>query len=120
MTFNFHFHEIAVADPGLPRGGDTNPRGEGGGGTIYNFAKFSQKLHEIERLRIPLEARVSSAPIRSAIDFRVHNHILLQNPFSFLDLHLLNGFLKETVNVDELKTKGIRNKISNNFSQNFP
>ena len=34
-----------VADPGFPRGGGANPPGET---SIYDFGKFSQKLHEIE------------------------------------------------------------------------
>ena len=38
---------LSVADPGFPRGGGTNPPGEA---PTYNFAKFSQKLHEIERI----------------------------------------------------------------------
>ena len=37
-----------VADPGFPRGGGTN---SSGGGPTYDFAKISQKLHEIERIR---------------------------------------------------------------------
>ena len=36
----------AVSDPGFPRGGGTNPPGA----PTYYFAKFSQKLHEIERI----------------------------------------------------------------------
>ena len=38
---------IPVADPGFPQGGGANSRG---GGPTYNFAKFSQKLHGIERI----------------------------------------------------------------------
>ena len=38
---------LAVADPGLPRGGGANSPG---GAPTYDFAKFSQKLHEIERI----------------------------------------------------------------------
>ena len=40
---------ISVADPGFPRGGGANSPG-GGGAPTYDFAKFSQKLHEIERI----------------------------------------------------------------------
>ena len=36
----------AVADPGFPRGGVPTPQGA----PTYDFAKFSQKLHEIERI----------------------------------------------------------------------
>ena len=39
---------IAVADPGFPRGGGANSPG---GSPTYDFAKFPQKLHEIERIR---------------------------------------------------------------------
>ena len=35
---------MAVADPGFPRGGGTNPRGRGA--PTYDFAKFPQKLKE--------------------------------------------------------------------------
>ena len=41
-----------VMDPGFPPGGGVNPPG-GGGGLTHNFAKFSQKLHEIERIHVP-------------------------------------------------------------------
>ena len=36
----------SMADPGFPRGGGANPRG--GGAPTYDFAKFSQKLHELK------------------------------------------------------------------------
>ena len=54
----------AVADPGFPRGGDANSSG-GGGVPTYDFAKFSQKQHEIERIwrGLPL------MPLRSATDY---------------------------------------------------
>ena len=41
----------SVADPGFPRGGGANSRG--GGAPTYDFAKYSQKLHEIERIWTP-------------------------------------------------------------------
>ena len=41
---------IAVADLGFPRGGGANSQG---GAPTYDFAKFSQKLHEIERIWAP-------------------------------------------------------------------
>ena len=41
----------AVADPGFPRGGGANS--PGGGAPTYDFAKISQKLHEIERIWAP-------------------------------------------------------------------
>ena len=45
---------ISVADPGFPRGGGANSPG---GAPTYNFAKFSPKLHEIERIWTPGGAR---------------------------------------------------------------
>ena len=53
----------AVADPGFPRGGGANSPG---GAPTYDFAKISQKLHEIERIWTPGGARVPRAPLRSA------------------------------------------------------
>ena len=38
----------AGADPRFPVGGGANPGG-GGGAPIYDFPKFSEKLHEIEK-----------------------------------------------------------------------
>ena len=35
-------------DPGISAGEGANPRWEGGRSPTYDFAKFSQKLHEIE------------------------------------------------------------------------
>ena len=43
-----------VADPGFPQGGGANSPG---GAPTYDFAKFSQKLHEIERIWTPGGAR---------------------------------------------------------------
>ena len=45
-----------VADPGFPRGGGANSPG---GASTYDFAKFSQKLHEIERIWTPRGGRAS-------------------------------------------------------------
>ena len=42
---------LAVADPGFLRGGGANSPG---GTPTYDFAKISQKLHEIERIWAPL------------------------------------------------------------------
>ena len=39
-----------MADPGFPRGGGANSPG---GAPTYDFAKFSQKLHEMERIWTP-------------------------------------------------------------------
>ena len=40
-----------MADPEIPRGGGTNPPGRGA--PIHDFAKFPQKLHEIEKIWTP-------------------------------------------------------------------
>ena len=49
--FNLSSIDLSVADPGFPRGGGTNsPQG---GAPTYHFARFSQKLHEIERIWAP-------------------------------------------------------------------
>ena len=37
-------------DPGISAGEGANPRWEGGRSPTYDFAKFSQKLHEIENI----------------------------------------------------------------------
>ena len=56
----FHFHAVSVADPGFPRGGGANfPEG---GAPTYEFAKFSQKLHEIERFWTPRGGAGPSRP----------------------------------------------------------
>ena len=56
----------SVADPEFPRGGGANPRG--GGAPTYDFAKFSQKLHEIERYG-PRESGASKISVcRSATE----------------------------------------------------
>ena len=48
------FYGNPVADPGFPRGGGANSPGGGGrGAPTYDFAKFSPKLHEIERIWTP-------------------------------------------------------------------
>ena len=52
----------SVVDPGFPRSGGANPRGWA---PTYDFAKFSAKLHEIERIWTPGGAH-PSRPLRSA------------------------------------------------------
>ena len=47
-----------VADPGFPRGGGANSPG---GAPTYDFAKNSQKLHEIERIWAPGGGALRSA-----------------------------------------------------------
>ena len=39
---------IGVVDPGFPRGGGTNPGGDGE--ATHDFAKFSKKLHEFKEV----------------------------------------------------------------------
>ena len=53
----------SVADPGFHRGGGANSPGVA---STYDFAKFSQKLHEIERIWAPPGG--SLAPPTSATD----------------------------------------------------
>ena len=54
----------AVADPGFPRGGGANPKGEAP--TNY-LANFSRKLHENEEILGQMGGgRVPCAPLRSA------------------------------------------------------
>ena len=43
---------LSAADPGFPQWGAPTPQG-GGGAPTYDFAKFSQKLHEIKRIWAP-------------------------------------------------------------------
>ena len=61
-----YYTTSAVADPGFPRGGGANSPGRA---PTYDFAKISQKLHEIERICTPWGGRASLAPpLRSATD----------------------------------------------------
>ena len=53
--------QCTVVDPGFPRGGVPTPRGV----PTYDFAKISQKLHEIERIWTP-GGRIPCTPLRSA------------------------------------------------------
>ena len=48
-----------------PRRGRQLP---GGGVPTYNFAKISQKLHEIERMYVPRGACIPRAPLRSTTE----------------------------------------------------
>ena len=49
----------SVAVPGFPRGGGANTPG---GVPTYDFAKISQKLHEIERIWTPRGAHIPRPP----------------------------------------------------------
>ena len=46
------------ADPGFPVGGGANPRGA----PTYDFVKFSEKLHEIEKILGRRGGRAPGAP----------------------------------------------------------
>ena len=51
LSVNGKYHQkYPVADLGFPQGGGANSPG---GAPTYDFAKFSQKLHEIERIWAP-------------------------------------------------------------------
>ena len=54
-------YQEAVADPGFPGGGGANS--PGGGAPTYDFAKFPQKLHEIERIWTPGGVRPLQPPL---------------------------------------------------------
>ena len=77
-----------MADPGFPRGGGANSPG---GAPTYDFAKFSQKLHEIERIWAPRGGRASPAPpLRSATGyghFRVPSQKFIWGSTSLIDSH---------------------------------
>ena len=54
------------ADPGFPVGGGANPPG---GAPTYDFAKFCEKLHEIEKILGRGGARAGCAPPKSATGY---------------------------------------------------
>ena len=51
-----------VVDPGFLQGGGRLLSMGAGGAPTYDFAQFSQKLHEFERIRTPRGVRVPRAP----------------------------------------------------------
>ena len=59
---------LSGANPGFPVGGGANPPGVV---PTYDFAKFSEKLHEIEKILVQWEggAHARGAPLRSATAF---------------------------------------------------
>ena len=57
-------HLKSVVDPGFPRGGGANSPG----GATYDFAKFSPKPHEIERIWTSRGGACPSRPLRSAAE----------------------------------------------------
>ena len=56
-----------MADPGFPRGGGASSPGVWA--PTYDFAIFSQKLHEIERILALRGMCVPRPPLRSATDY---------------------------------------------------
>ena len=81
----------------FPRRGRQLPRGA----PTYDFAKFSQKLHEIERIWAPRgggEARVPRTPLRSAtvscplVPTHVHSRLWAAPTSHLLKLSLPNIF----------------------------
>ena len=56
MNVAIKYFAYAVADPGFSRGGGVNPPGG------REHAKFSRKLHEIERIWTPRGGRASLTP----------------------------------------------------------
>ena len=54
IPFYSYLHHFPGADPGFPVGGGANPPGgrqPSRGAPTYDFAKYSEKLHEIEKIR---------------------------------------------------------------------
>ena len=60
---------MAVADPGFSRGGGANSPGRA---PTYDFAKISQKLHEIERIWAPRGDASKILLCRSATEWISH------------------------------------------------
>ena len=60
-VLDFYWCLLSVVDQGFPWGGAPTPRGV----PTNNFAKFSQKLHEIERIWTPRGAHIPHVPLRS-------------------------------------------------------
>ena len=58
------------ADPGYPVGGGANPPG---GAPTYDFAKFREKLHEIENILGRGGARAGRAPLNPPLEALAHN-----------------------------------------------
>ena len=75
-------------NPGFPVGGGADPLG----GATYDFVKFSQKLHEIEKILGRGGRRARGAPLGSATGHGVY----------WLDNIERSAFLCILVNVDEL------------------
>ena len=57
--------ERSGADPGFPVGGGADPLG---GAPTYDFVKFSEKLHEIEKILGHKGVRAGSAPLNPPLE----------------------------------------------------
>ena len=112
-TLSFLFvYSFAVADPGFPRGGGANsPRAP-----TYDFAKFSQKLHEIERIwTLKVLCIVYSLPqIVELIDVKQFHNIrermidLIRNWLTFVLACIgFYRFIKTTAPVESLGHTGM-------------
>ena len=68
-----------MADPGFPRGGGVNS--PGGESPTYDFAKFSQKLHEIVRIWTPGAggARPKFYYVDPPLNIVICFHLLMKN-----------------------------------------
>ena len=86
-----YFVAISVADPGFPRGGGANSPG---GAPTYDFAKFSQKLHEIERIWAPGGACVPRAPLNAPLHLPRY-HWRMASTVSQIVVVLVKGFLSD-------------------------
>ena len=62
MLVSVSYLYLSVADPGFPRGGGANPKGEA---PTYYLAIFSRKLHENEEI---LGQRGGTHPSRPPLD----------------------------------------------------
>ena len=60
------FQSVSGADPGFPVGGGTDPLG---GAPTYDFVKFSEKLHEIEKILGHRGVHAGGIPPKSATVF---------------------------------------------------
>ena len=83
-----------MADPGFPRGGGANS--PGGGAPTYNFAKISQKLHEMERIWTPGGGggRASKILLCRSTTGRVSKSVVKENELFIYQYVLKYGMLK--------------------------
>ena len=79
--------QYSVADPGFPRGGGANY--PGGGAPTYDFAKFSQKLHEIERIWTARGRGHASKILLCRSATGIHSVILFIDTWTMLDMNKL-------------------------------